>query len=81
MDVMCLRLQLVEVLTEMAPEQQRAFLQFVTGAPRLPLGGLSALSPPLTIVCKVVNSLLHPFGSSLLLFSLCLMFLFLCSVC
>ena len=31
---------------------QRQFLQFVTGCPRLPVGGFKALSPPLTIVKK-----------------------------
>ncbi|BAT95844.1 hypothetical protein VIGAN_08266000, partial [Vigna angularis var. angularis] len=34
------------------------FLQFVTGAPRLPLGGLASLSPMLTIVRKHSNH--HP---------------------
>ena len=38
---------------EFTPEQQRAFCQFVTGAPRLPPGGLAALNPKLTIVRKV----------------------------
>jgi E3 ubiquitin-protein ligase TRIP12 len=38
---------------EFTPEEQRSFLQFVTGAPRLPPGGLAALSPKLTIVRKV----------------------------
>ncbi|RVW39674.1 E3 ubiquitin-protein ligase UPL4 [Vitis vinifera] len=33
-------------------EQRRAFLQFVTGAPRLPPGGLASLNPKLTIVRK-----------------------------
>lgn len=40
---------------EFTPEQQRAFCQFVTGAPRLPPGGLSVLNPKLTIVRKVCN--------------------------
>jgi hypothetical protein len=40
-------------MTEFTPEQQHAFCQFVTGAPRLPPGGLSALNPKLTIVRKV----------------------------
>ena len=44
--------QLVEILEELSMEEQRAFLQFVTGAPRLPTGGLAALSPKLTIVRK-----------------------------
>lgn len=46
-------LQLLEIMGEFTPEEQRSFLQFVTGAPRLPPGGLAALSPKLTIVRKV----------------------------
>jgi E3 ubiquitin-protein ligase TRIP12 len=43
---------LLEIMAEFTPEQQHAFCQFVTGAPRLPPGGLSALNPKLTIVRK-----------------------------
>ena len=43
---------LMEVLCAYGPEEQRAFLRFVTGAPRLPPGGLAALHPRLTVVCK-----------------------------
>ncbi|EOA19810.1 hypothetical protein CARUB_v10000054mg [Capsella rubella] len=43
---------LLEILHEFDKEQQRAFLQFVTGSPRLPHGGLASLSPKLTIVRK-----------------------------
>lgn len=43
---------LLEILLEFDLEQQRAFLQFVTGAPRLPTGGLASLNPKLTIVRK-----------------------------
>ena len=43
---------LTEVLCAYGPEEQRAFLRFVTGAPRLPPGGLTALRPRLTVVCK-----------------------------
>ncbi|XP_021775478.1 E3 ubiquitin-protein ligase UPL3-like [Chenopodium quinoa] len=43
---------LLEIMGEFTPEQQRAFCQFVTGAPRLPPGGLAVLSPKLTIVRK-----------------------------
>ncbi|KAK9124363.1 hypothetical protein Sjap_013965 [Stephania japonica] len=43
---------LLEIIQEFGFEQQRAFLQFVTGAPRLPPGGLAALNPKLTIVRK-----------------------------
>jgi len=40
---------------EFTTEQQRAFCQFVTGAPRLPPGGLAVLNPKLTIVRKVLG--------------------------
>ncbi|KAH6805943.1 ubiquitin-protein ligase 4 [Perilla frutescens var. frutescens] len=43
---------LLEIMLEFNLEQQRAFLQFVTGAPRLPTGGLASLNPKLTIVRK-----------------------------
>lgn len=46
-------LKLLEIMGEFTPEQQHAFCQFVTGAPRLPPGGLAALNPKLTIVRKV----------------------------
>lgn len=49
---------LLEIMGEFNAEEQRAFLRFVTGAPRLPSGGLAALSPKLTIVRK------HPTGMS-----------------
>ncbi|XP_054714479.1 E3 ubiquitin-protein ligase TRIP12-like [Uloborus diversus] len=40
------------ILSTYDQEQQRKFLQFLTGSPRLPVGGLKALSPLLTIVKK-----------------------------
>ncbi|KAM7255077.1 hypothetical protein ACFE04_020318 [Oxalis oulophora] len=43
---------LLEIALEFNYEQRRAFLQFVTGAPRLPPGGLASLNPKLTIVRK-----------------------------
>lgn len=49
---------LLQIMGEFSPEQQRAFCRFVTGAPRLPPGGLAVLNPKLTIVRKhptVVN--------------------------
>ncbi|XP_057535729.1 E3 ubiquitin-protein ligase UPL4 isoform X2 [Amaranthus tricolor] len=46
----------LEVINEFSYEQRRAFLQFVTGAPRLPSGGLAALNPKLTIVLKHSNN-------------------------
>ncbi|KAG0572814.1 hypothetical protein KC19_VG127600 [Ceratodon purpureus] len=49
---------LLGIMSELTPDEQRAFLRFVTGAPRLPPGGLAALSPKLTIVRK------HPTGGT-----------------
>lgn len=45
-------LNLLEIMGEFTPDQQRSFCQFVTGAPRLPPGGLAVLNPKLTIVRK-----------------------------
>ncbi|KAL9296334.1 hypothetical protein ACSQ67_022230 [Phaseolus vulgaris] len=47
---------LLEIMGEFTPEQQRGFCQFVTGAPRLPPGGLAVLNPKLTIVRKLSSS-------------------------
>jgi E3 ubiquitin-protein ligase TRIP12 len=47
---------LLEIMAEFTPDQQHAFCQFVTGASRLPPGGLAALSPKLTIVRKHPSS-------------------------
>ncbi|KAF6150541.1 hypothetical protein GIB67_030342 [Kingdonia uniflora] len=46
----------LEIIQEFDCVQQRAFVQFVTGAPRLPPGGLEALNPKLTIVRKHCSS-------------------------
>ncbi|KAI8853848.1 hypothetical protein BC829DRAFT_259076 [Chytridium lagenaria] len=35
--------------------ERRDFLMFVTGSPKLPIGGFKSLSPPLTVVCKNVE--------------------------
>ncbi|KAL0365666.1 UNVERIFIED_CONTAM: E3 ubiquitin-protein ligase UPL3 [Sesamum angustifolium] len=48
---------LLEIMSEFTVEQQRAFCQFVTGAPRLPPGGLAVLNPKLTIVRKHSSSI------------------------
>jgi E3 ubiquitin-protein ligase TRIP12 len=47
---------LFEIMCSFTVEEQRDFLQFVTGSPRLPVGGLKSLQPPLTIVRKAVES-------------------------
>ncbi|KIK61678.1 hypothetical protein GYMLUDRAFT_42696 [Collybiopsis luxurians FD-317 M1] len=43
---------LVEVLSEYNPSTRRDFLQFITGSPKLPIGGFRGLNPPLTVVRK-----------------------------
>lgn len=43
---------LLEILQEFDREQRRAFLQFVTARPRLPIGGLASLNPKLTVVVE-----------------------------
>ncbi|CAM8924666.1 unnamed protein product [Rhodiola kirilowii] len=45
-------IDLLEILQEFDHCQQRAFVQFVTGTPRLPPGGLATLNPKLTVVRK-----------------------------
>ena len=62
---------LFELISQFNTDEQRAFLQFVTGSPRLPVGGISStrqfsslmivlgfrmLHPPLTIVRKTQES-------------------------
>ncbi|XP_044144997.1 E3 ubiquitin-protein ligase TRIP12 isoform X6 [Bufo gargarizans] len=51
---------LFEILSSLDHEQQRLFLQFVTGSPRLPVGGFRSLNPPLTIVRKTFESTENP---------------------
>jgi len=43
---------LLEILCEMTSHEVATFLKFVTGSPRLPVGGLARLTPRLTIVRK-----------------------------
>lgn len=43
---------LFEILSSYNDEEQRKFLQFLTGFPRLPIGGFKSLNPPFTIVKK-----------------------------
>ncbi|KAG6477829.1 hypothetical protein ZIOFF_061261 [Zingiber officinale] len=49
-------IHLLDIMGEFTAEQQHAFCQFVTGAPRLPPGGLAALNPKLTIVRKLSSA-------------------------
>jgi len=43
---------LLQVMSEMTPQQRRDFLQFTTGSPKLPIGGFKKLTPMFTVVCK-----------------------------
>jgi E3 ubiquitin-protein ligase TRIP12 len=49
-----------EILNTYNRDEQRMFLQFVTGSPRLPTGGFKALTPPLTIVRKKMDNNHNP---------------------
>ncbi|BFZ56712.1 Ubiquitin fusion degradation protein 4 [Savitreella phatthalungensis] len=50
---------LIGVLASLDDVSRRQFLQFVTGSPRLPVGGFKNLTPQLTVVCKPHD---HPLG-------------------
>lgn len=44
--------QLLEIMSEFDTPTRRSYLQFITGSPRLPIGGFRGLNPPLTVVRK-----------------------------
>ncbi|GBF63530.1 ubiquitin fusion degradation protein [Trichophyton mentagrophytes] len=43
---------LLATLSEFNLQQRRDFLQFVTGSPKLPIGGFKGLTPMFTVVCR-----------------------------
>ena len=43
---------LLQTMSELDPATRRDFLQFVTGSPKLPIGGFKSLTPMFTVVCK-----------------------------
>ena len=43
---------LLQTMSELDPAARRDFLQFVTGSPKLPIGGFKSLTPMFTVVCK-----------------------------
>ncbi|KAF8889303.1 hypothetical protein BD779DRAFT_1611065 [Infundibulicybe gibba] len=43
---------LLEIMAEYDPSSRRDYLQFITGSPKLPIGGFRGLNPPLTVVRK-----------------------------
>ncbi|KAH7666369.1 thyroid hormone receptor interactor 12 [Aphelenchoides avenae] len=46
---------ITDMLQSYSKDKRRKFLQFVTGSPRLPVGGFRALNPPLTVVRKTAS--------------------------
>ncbi|KAG8896941.1 Ubiquitin fusion degradation protein 4, partial [Tulasnella sp. 408] len=51
---------LIEVMASYDGPGRRAYLQFITGSPRLPVGGFRGLNPPLTVVRKPHEPPLRP---------------------
>ncbi|KAF2242282.1 hypothetical protein BU26DRAFT_570966 [Trematosphaeria pertusa] len=43
---------LLQTMSEFSATQRRDFLQFITGSPKLPIGGFKNLTPMFTVVCK-----------------------------
>ncbi|KAB8235033.1 HECT-type E3 ubiquitin transferase UFD4 [Aspergillus alliaceus] len=43
---------LLQTMSELDTQQRRDFLQFVTGSPKLPIGGFKSLTPIFTVVCR-----------------------------
>ncbi|KAL4782441.1 hypothetical protein BJX76DRAFT_289833 [Aspergillus varians] len=43
---------LLQTMSELSTQQRRDFLQFVTGSPKLPIGGFKSLTPIFTVVCR-----------------------------
>ncbi|KAG4305465.1 hypothetical protein PORY_001021 [Pneumocystis oryctolagi] len=50
----------LDILANMDDVERRDFLQFITGSPKLPIGGFKSLTPPLTVVCKTHEPPLTP---------------------
>ena len=51
---------LITFMCSLNKEEQRQFLLFVTGTPRLPVGGFKALRPKLTVVNRSCNEFENP---------------------
>ena len=52
---------LLVVMSGFSFVEQRKFLQFISGSPRLPIGGFAALNPKLTVVRRESTVLgMHP---------------------
>ncbi len=51
---------LIQYMGQLERPMQRLFLQYVTGSPRLPLGGFAKLTPKLTVAKRVTPEGDHP---------------------
>lgn len=51
---------LLQAMSQFDDVQRREFLQFITGSPKLPIGGFRSLTPMFTVVCKPSE---HPYTS------------------
>ncbi len=51
---------LVAILAEFDHDQRRQFLQWLTGSPKLPIGGFKSLQPPFTVVKRPCDPPLKP---------------------
>ncbi|KAG7809671.1 hypothetical protein KL924_002633 [Ogataea haglerorum] len=52
--------RLMEIMSEFTADERRKFLQFLTGSPKLPIGGFKSLSPDFTVVLKHPEDGLKP---------------------
>ncbi|KAG7833381.1 hypothetical protein KL943_004246 [Ogataea angusta] len=52
--------RLMEIMSEFTADERRKFLQFLTGSPKLPIGGFKSLSPDFTVVLKHPENGLKP---------------------
>ncbi|SCV00248.1 LAMI_0G03840g1_1 [Lachancea mirantina] len=50
----------VSILSDFIPEERRLFLQFLTGSPKLPIGGFESLNPKFTVVMKHADEGMQP---------------------
>ena len=48
---------LIKFLTSLNALDRKTFILFVTGCPRLPIGGLKSLNPKMTIVKRISNNI------------------------
>lgn len=51
---------LISIMQDLDGKQRRKFTQFITGSPKLPLGGFKSLNPHLTVVLKHAEDGLTP---------------------